>query len=227
MFRKLLGALGIGGKPSAVPGDARPPYAPYRDSAANSIYNLLFCDDRSLYQNLGGPVVAERPDAAALRAVADDAGEEARVRVLAYNRLREMGEPVSAKVLLGVVVEVGLDDGLDVMAAFVDGETRYINHTGRMSFFVGSTHVVEAQVQAVIAAARPVVAQIGPWNGVRLPPPPRGMARLSFLVSDGLYFGQGPFTDLLRDPMAGPLLVATQSLLQRVVDASLDPQNQS
>jgi hypothetical protein len=41
---------------------------------------------------------------------------------------------------------------------------------------------------------------------------------MSFLVSDGLYFGQGPFNVMQRDPLAGPIIAAGLELLQAVVD---------
>jgi hypothetical protein len=40
---------------------------------------------------------------------------------------------------------------------------------------------------------------------------------MTFLVSDGLYFGEGPFTLMQRDPVAAPLLKNAGELLQLVV----------
>lgn len=42
---------------------------------------------------------------------------------------------------------------------------------------------------------------------------------MTFLVSDGLYFGEGRFEALQQDAMAGPVLAKASELLQRAVNA--------
>jgi hypothetical protein len=56
-----------------------------------------------------------------------------------------------------------------------------------------------------------------------LPPPRRGSIRLSFLVSDGLYFGVGPMTTLSSDDIGGPVLRSATALLQAIVGESSKP----
>jgi hypothetical protein len=226
MFKKILSSLGMGGNEAAPP--APPPasggFAPYKNDAFNHIYNLLFCDKRELFRGPKvkeeGPwiVLADDAPADALRAVAEDELQESRLRVLAYNRLREKGESVPTKKLLGVVVEVGLEDGLDVLAAYADGRARYINQVESMSVFETAPPEIAAKIPPLLAAAQQVVDQIGPWDKERLAPPHRGTIRLSFLVSDGLYFGQGPLEEFQRDPKAGPVIAATLALLNAIVD---------
>ena len=41
----------------------------------------------------------------------------------------------------------------------------------------------------LFAESEKIVKQIGPWDKPRRPHPAKGNARISFLVSDGLYFG--------------------------------------
>jgi hypothetical protein len=62
------------------------------------------------------------------------------------------------------------------------------------------------------------VSQIGPWEKRRLPPPKLGYIRMSFVVSDGLYFGEGPFEVMQNDAMAGPIVQRAGELLRAVVD---------
>lgn len=202
-----------------------PAHSPYRGPAANAIYNLLFCDDPEAFRARPGTapapwqrlLFADPPDAAALRVVADSRAEEGRIRYLAFARLREAGVAVPPKILLGVVAEVGLGAGLDVLAAYAEGGARYINHTGRLAVVEGDASI-EPAVRALFAAAAPVVARIGPWEGPRRPPPEEGMLRLSFLVSDGLYFGEGPTSQLQQDAMAGPVFQAATQLLVKVIE---------
>lgn len=200
-------------------------FAPYGDTAASAIYHALFADDPSAFAARDGtpPVpwqallAADPGDAAAIRGLAEDAAQESRVRALACLWLRTHGEPVAPRTLFGVIVEVPLDDGLDVLAVYDDGGVRYINQSGAMSIFEGAVPALEDEARAVLAAARAVVARIGPWDKPRLPPPAAGNVRLSFVVSDGLYFGEGPYAALAQDGLAGPLLQRATALLQAVV----------
>ena len=100
--------------------------------------------------------------------------------------------------------------------AYSDGGVRYINHTGRMTIVEGPSSV-SALVSKLFAACAPVVGAIGPWDQPRRPPPPAGALRITFLVSDGLYFGEGPFAALQRDRMAGPVIQCATELLRAVV----------
>src|SRR5579859_5109254 len=91
---------------------------PYRDSRYNFLYNLLFCDEPSLFsrgkQSNDGPwpiLFADVPDPLALRALAHDETEESRLRALAFRRLRDFGHEVTPRILLGVIVEVPLEMG--------------------------------------------------------------------------------------------------------------------
>ncbi|CAK6701227.1 hypothetical protein BBFGKLBO_03051 [Synechococcus sp. CBW1107] len=59
-------------------------------------------------------------------------------------------------------------------------------------------------VQVLFAVSQPVVNAIGPWEEARRAPPDRDTIRLTFLVSDGLYFGEAPMTVMQREPMAPP-----------------------
>ena len=113
------------------------------------------------------------------------------------------------------------DHGLDVLAAFADGSARYLNQTSKIVIFEGRGHPAEALALALVAAAQPVVDRIGPWDQARLPPPGPGRVRLSFVVSDGLYFGEAPFDAFWNDALAGPVLRKATELLQQAVDIAL------
>lgn len=202
----------------------KPPYAPYANAAANEIYNLVFCDDPAAFRPRSGEsaapwqhaLFADPVDDAALRALGGDESQEGRVRYLACTRLREHGHAVPEKLLLGVVVEVPLDDGLDMLAAFSEGGVRYVNQTGKLAVFEAMP-ALQPLVQRLFVASQTIVDRIGPWEGPRRPPPQRDAVRLSFLVSDGLYFGEGPMAALQRDAIAGPVIQRATALLQTIV----------
>ncbi len=227
-FAGWVAALVLAGGMSAT---AAPLPAPYPSDSTNLIYNLLFCDQPQLFAQgaSGAPppdvalVLSDTADAAAVRAIADDARKESRIRVLAYNWLRAHGQPVPARQLLGVIVEVPLDGGLDTLAVFADGRIRYINQSGKIVVFEDLPPQLKPKAGALLAAAQAVVDRIGPWDKPRLPPPPKGAVRMTFLASDGLYFGQGAFADLQRDPIGGPVLTNAGALLPLIIDMASKP----
>ena len=61
-----------------------------------------------------------------------------------------------------------------------------------------------------------IVNQIGVWDQPRRPHPDTGMVRITFLVSDGIYFGEGRIDVLFNDPMGGPALVSGTELMQYI-----------
>ena len=123
MLKKLATLVGLG--VAAGVAAQTTAYTPYRDSSTNTIYNLLFGDDLALFKashkgSVEGPwktLFAQPADREGLQALAANATEEARLRILASNALRKLSVPTQRKELLGVIVEVGLDSGLDTLAA--------------------------------------------------------------------------------------------------------------
>lgn len=227
MLRKLLLSLGIGVAMAPAVHAAEPP-APYPTKEINFIYNLLFCDDPALFKADKGiapapwqSLLLEKPDAKAIRALAENKAEESRVRALAYNWLRKNNHQVPKHQLLGVIVEVPLEKGLDVLAAYADGRVRYLNQSGKLAVFESAPPAVEAKAKELVSVSQPVVERIGPWDKPRLPPPQKGNVRMTFLVSDGLYFGEGPMALMMKDPMAGPIIQKATDLLQLAVAAAV------
>ena len=225
MLKNLFAAVGLMmASSSAIGGTGL--YSPYAASHVNFMYNLLFCDDVALFKKpdsrenagLWKHLLTNRPDKNTLLAIADDESNEGRIRALAYNRLRAMGAALPKKKLLGVIVEVPLPQGLDVLAAFSEGGVRYLNQSGKVVVFEGGSTPVAQLAKELIAVSQPIVDKIGPWEEERLPPPKPGNVRITFLVSDGLYFGEGPFKVLQSDGMAGPVLSKAAQLLQKAVE---------
>ncbi len=203
---------------------------PYKNDAMNKIYDLLFCDQIDLYRTSGelndeypGKVLFD-PDAAdaSLRSIIDDESVETRFKLIAANLLAARGNPYGSRRIYGVIVEVGMDEGLDVLAAYDDGTARYINYSEKLIVWDTKTAESSALVADLFSAAQSVVDQIGPWEGNRLPPPVSGNARLTFLVSDGLYFGEGPFEMLAGDPMGGAVINSAAKLMGFLVENALD-----
>lgn len=217
MFKKILALFGK--KSSAAAAGPAALSAPYKQDELNLIYNLLFCDETSLYKPQGTETAlfGEQADASVVRTIAEDHDEESRVRILACNWLRENGHPVPAHELLGVIVEVPLEEGLDVLAAYADGTVRYINQTGKFAVFEGSQDAVAASAKALVETAKPALRQATLAARGRKPPPGPGHLRIGFLASDGLYFTQGTFATLAKDARASSAIQSAQALLDLVV----------
>jgi hypothetical protein len=221
MLKRFLSAVGLGGKPPSTSG---PPHHPYSLDAANFMYNLLFCDDPSAFAAGAGEeptawqatLGSSPPDAAALRALIDDESQEGRIRYVACQKLRSLGLAPEPKKLLGIIVEVPLGGGMDTLAGFSEGGVRYINQSGKIAVVEGVPEIA-AKVQELFAVAQPTVDAIGPWTEPRKAPPSGGSMRVSFLVSDGLYFGEAPMSVLQRDPLAAPIIQRATELLLAVV----------
>lgn len=222
MLKRLIFALGLSATAAAT---AAPPYSPYRDAAADAIYNLLFCDDLSAFLANGThspapwkELLADKgPDLGQLRALALDPSQEGRVRSLAFSRLRSLGQDVPKRVLLGVITEVGLDGGLDTLAAFSEGGVRYINQSAKMLFVEGSIDETREILPKLFATAQEAVNRLQPLSGPRWAPPAKDMVRFTFLTSEGLYLGQGALSDMQQDPMGAPILAAATELLASMV----------
>ena len=114
-----------------------------------------------------------------------------------------------------------LHGGIDTLAIYLDHRLRYINHTGKMAIFESTPSPLSAGVDDVVSASQFVVNRYGPWDRVRKAPPTGDLTRMTFLVSDGLYFGEGHASDLLRDRFAAPVLSAVGRLMPLLVDEAL------
>jgi len=223
MLKKLLTIIGFGSMAAAATDNQAG--APYNDDGINVIYHLLFCDRLDLYKtNHHGEMTppwstlfADTPDLAAIAKIAEDGAQESRVRMLAFNMMRTAKRPVSKKLHLGTIIEVGLPGGVDTLAVFADEGIRYINCTGKIAVVEGKNELFKAETQAVLKASKPIIPAIGPWDKARLPAPKTGNIRMTFLVSDGFYFGEGPMAAIQQDPMASPLIDAATQLLVKVV----------
>src|SRR4029078_8107223 len=127
---------------------------------------------------------SESSSIADLLKVIDDSTSDPRVKVLACNKLIARGERPGKKEVFAVIVEVGLDGGLDVLASFNNGTARYINQTGKIIMWETMTDEKANQLtKALFSSSQSVVNQIGPWDKPRLPHPTKGNVRLTFLVS--------------------------------------------
>lgn len=155
-----------------------------------------------------------------LRAILAMPQLESRFYLQAWHLLRGLGEeprPESAKHLLGVVVEVGVPRGLDLVAAYADHHARYYNFNGAGVVWEHPNDSLDGAINTLLNLGASVVQAIGPWKEARPGPPSKDQVRLNFLTPSGLHFGQGPMAALSKDRMAGPVLGAAFQLMQQLI----------
>lgn len=199
---------------------------PYKDQSTNLVYELLFCDNLDLYKNNNQQpdsypwsiLLSDTSNNSELEKIIADTNTESRIKILTYNKLLSKGQKIEKKELLGVIVEIGLDNGLDVLASFRDGTARYINQTGKMIIWETIDNISKDLTDKLFDKSYTVVNKIGPWDKPRRSNPKKGIVRITFLVSDGLYFGEGPIKVLFSDPMAGPALSLAAQLMKYLME---------
>jgi len=145
---------------------------------------------------------------------------ESRHYVQAWHFLRQHAQqpsPDIAKKVFGVVVEVGMPKGLDLLAAYPDHSARYYSFSGGGVVWEHPDESLNPLIDALLAASERVVEQIGPWDGERPPVPPTGQIRISFLTPSGLHFGQAPMQALASDPLGGRVVQLATELMQALI----------
>lgn len=148
---------------------------------------------------------------------------ESRHYLQAWHHLRAAGvqpPPATAKTLLGVIIEAGLDEGIDIVAAYADRSARYINFSGASVNWEHADTSLDPVLQNLFAASTVVVERIGPIEGPRPGLPGRGNFRLNFLTPIGLHYGEGPMALMQRDALAGPVIAAAMNLMSALIDKS-------
>ncbi len=199
-------------------------FGPYEDPGLNNFYNMLFADDPALLTEgprMGPPFdqLYQRPaNVAALRKTADDPQHEARLRLLAYNRLRESGVKIDRLDVLGVVIEVPQERGLDTFASYVGAQVRYINQTGSPVILEERVEEVGRGVNEILRVATALARHLSPAKGERQSPPTNGLVRITLLTSQGPFVTQAPIESVSKDRHTGPVMNAATDLLEHVVE---------
>ncbi|MEP7127344.1 MAG: hypothetical protein ABI729_00695 [Chitinophagales bacterium] len=213
-----------------TPEQVIPSTEPYKDRSTNLIYNLLFCDNIDFFKINTKPPYAYPfdilfSDASTIsdfQKIIDDSSSETRLKALAYNLQLASGHKPIKKELLAVIVEVGLDNGLDTLASFNDGTARYINQIGKILIWEAADEKSNELTRDLFLKSQNIVNQIGVWDKPRRPAPAKGSVRITFLVSDGIYFGEGPIDVLFNDAMAKPALTSATYLMKYLTEKSLE-----
>lgn len=144
---------------------------------------------------------------------------EARLRLWAWHNLRQLGKYPStdlARQVLGVVIEVPIEDRLDVLAAYADGTARYINHQGGMIVWDREDETITPLVLSVIREAQPIGA---PQEERTDETVPTDQVRLSVLTPGGIHMWQGVAAE---NPALTKVFAHMADLLRALVQITMD-----
>ena len=154
--------------------------------------------------------------AAVLQEIVAMPGLEPRHYLQAWHFLRQIGiqpPPDKAKIVYGVVVEVGMKHGTDILAAYVNYTARYINYTGAGVIWEHPNDSLDPKIKALLEAGQAAANRIGPWDKERPAPPPEHNVRLNMLTPSGLHFGYGGFQTLSNEPMGKAIIDPATALM--------------
>ncbi len=145
---------------------------------------------------------------------------EVRIYLQAWHSLRDLGQippQDRARELQGIVVEVALERGLDIIAAYADGSARYFNYSGAAVVWDEQDEEIDRIVTELLTVGQGIVDVSEPWDGPRPDAPSIGMVRLNLLTYGGLHFGQGTFSVVAQDGLGGLALRGAFDLMQALV----------
>jgi hypothetical protein len=158
-----------------------------------------------------------------LRQITEMPDLESRQYLQAWHFLRALGVAPpqdKAKQVLGVVVEVGMPKGLDVLAGYADHRARYWNFSGAGVVWECPNSTLDPFIDVLLRRASAVAQRIGPWDKALPQPPSAGNARLNMLTPSGLHFGEGPIEELSKDGLGGPVFSSAFQLMQKLMETA-------
>ena len=159
----------------------------------------------------------------ALHAVLDTPDLESRQYLQAWSCLRQLDRDALTALperLYGVVLDVPLEQGYDTLAAYDDHTARYLNQAGGAIIWHAVDSEMDALIDALLAAARPLLTTVGVWESAR-PPLTAGRARVSLLTAEGLHFTEGAFEQLAADSGTSDVFTGGVALMAALINQSV------
>jgi hypothetical protein len=155
-----------------------------------------------------------------LREIIETPNLESRHTLQAWHFLKSLGvDPPDdkAKQVYGVIVEVTMKQGVDILAAYADHSALYLNYSGTAVIWEHPDNSLKGEIDRLLDAGKNIIGTIGPWKNERPDVPPQGQARVCMLTPSGLHFGQAPLNVLANDSMGGPIIQAATDLMGALV----------
>ena len=125
--------------------------------------------------------------------------------------------------IFGVVLELSMPEGHDIVAVYADRSARYLNYSGKTIFWEHGDHSLDQLIDNIFMQAEGIVAKIGPWKDARPQPTGKEMARINFLTSHGLHFGEANQRVLFNDVLAGKIMYSMLDVAQSLINKTEEP----
>jgi hypothetical protein len=188
------------------------------------LYGSLFADDARYFETMRDhPVISwifsgQKIDEARVQSIIGDNDVESRMKFLVSSYALKSGIRIPGTTYFGSILEVPLQGGYDILAFYADDRARYYNYSNKAIIYEGGSVSINTLIDTANTVSKGVCQVIGPWEKERLPRPTGSTARFTYLMSDGLYFGQGPLDALSRDQMGSAILSSGARLMRGLID---------
>jgi hypothetical protein len=165
-----------------------------------------------------------RPEEAkkSLRQILADPSAEVREKLLAWGALRKLGEKLPPNLsgeIVGVVLEVPVENWVDTLAAYSDGRARYLNGTGGVIVHeVAGDPRLDSLVKGVIEAAKPLVQKAPAFDKHR--PQNSEVIRVSILTYEGIRMMEAKESDITGSHPMSPVFNAGTRLFLTLLEYS-------
>ncbi|MBM3766595.1 MAG: hypothetical protein FJW32_14495 [Acidobacteria bacterium] len=100
-----------------------------------------------------------------------------------------------------VILEVGLDVGVDVLAAFAGGRARFLSHTGDISMWEGGDGPAARLIAETLEHAKTIAQTVAEPHSGRLTAPEDGTIRISVFTGAGVHRAHGPIDGFNDHPV--------------------------
>ncbi len=146
---------------------------------------------------------------------------ESRVYLQVWHCLRQLGSfpPAdAANEIKGVVFEVALQEGLDIVAAYADHTARYFNYSGATVVWDIADPEMDKLIDKLLSLGQEIIPHIDLWDEPRPPAPPAGSVRISLLTHGGMYLGEAPFEVIAQDALVSQTLHGAIDLMKALIE---------
>ena len=193
---------------------------------SDTLYNCLFADDPIYFEKMKSNSAIswiynqENPTYEKINSIIHDEEIESRIRFLASYIAIKKGLQIKEKYYFGTILEIPVKSWYDILAFYSDLKARYYNFSGAKIIYEGGNKQIDELIKNTNKISEAVCNVIGPWEKARLDKPKGNIARFSYLVSDGLYFGQGPIDLMSKDKMGSSILASGSKLMLRLINST-------
>jgi hypothetical protein len=158
------------------------------------------------------------------REIAETPRLESRHYLQAWHFLRKMNiqpPPELANKVYGVVVEVCLATGPELVAGYTDHTARYLHSSGGGVVWEAPDSSLNEPIDRLLEAGAAAAAVIPAMNQARPNPPKEVNAvQICILTPSGIHHGLGTFERCSREPLANAIVNTATALMQALVGKS-------